>query len=119
MNVHYRMQVGPWEPTTDLAQMIISDVKPELFKAHSKHLVRLYWDHLVKHGVPESSYPFEACWRSFCRGGVERWIWLFTVLASMSLPPKAIQYFHDQLLAFIDAHEERECYHLKEVVYVV
>lgn len=44
---------------------------------------------------------------------------LYSASKRMSLPPKAIQYFHDQLLAFIEAHEERECYHLKEVVYVV
>lgn len=31
-------EVGPWEPTTDLAQMVISDVKPQLFQQKNKRL---------------------------------------------------------------------------------
>jgi hypothetical protein len=42
---------GPWEPTTDLVQTIISDVKPELFTVHSKTLLTVYWEALTSRGV--------------------------------------------------------------------
>lgn len=66
-------EVGLWEPTADLGQMLISDVKPEVFKPHSRALVRAYWDRLQELGVREETYTFERCWDAFCRGGVEKW----------------------------------------------
>ena len=33
-------EVGPWEPTTDLAQTLISDVKAAIFVQHSRALLR-------------------------------------------------------------------------------
>lgn len=97
-------EVGPWEPTTDLGQMLISDVKPAIFNAHSKALLRKYWQTLLEHGVSEKEYPWDVCWNSFCRGSAERWIFLFCVLTSFPLGAPAIQYFHDQLLSFIATH---------------
>lgn len=97
-------EVGPYEPTSDLAQMIISDIKPEVFIAHSKDLVRAYYDTLIKNGVSAQEYSWQTCWNGFCRGGVERWIWGFSHLADFPLPANCIQYFHDQLLAFINHH---------------
>lgn len=97
-------EIGPYEPTSDLAQMLISDVKPEIFKAHSKDLVRNYYDELIKNGVSEKEYSWQTCWNSFCRGGVERWIWLFCLLTDFPIPPNALKYFHDQLLEFINHH---------------
>jgi hypothetical protein len=91
-------------------------VKPSLFVPHSKGLVRKYWEHLVQSGVDGKAYPFEECWEGFCRGGPERWVWIFCMLASMPLPAKAILYFHDQLLAFIEAHGDHAHYVLKPVV---
>ena len=106
-----------WEPTTDLAQLLVSDVKPEVFVPHSKALVKTYWDRLVSQGVDPASYPFDTCWTAFCRGGAERWIWLFVVIASFPrIPPVAVQYFHDQTLAFIEAHGDASVYELKALV---
>lgn len=112
-------EVGPWEPTADLAQTVISDVRPALFTRHSRACVRAYWDTLVTHPthpVDPTAYPFTACWSAFCRGGPERWIWVFAMIASFPVPTAAVQYFHDQLLAFIDAHEPQDVYVLKPVV---
>ncbi|KAG5189793.1 hypothetical protein JKP88DRAFT_176593 [Tribonema minus] len=111
-------EVGPWEGTTDLAQMVISDVKPAVFEAHASALVRAYWQTLVAEGVSKESYSFSDCWEGFCRGGMERWLWLFAIMSSFfNIPPAAIQYFHDQLLAFSNAFGNgRTCYALKPVV---
>lgn len=112
-------EVGPWEGTYDLAQMIVSDVRPAVFKACSRNAVRAYWEALTAPGpgaVDPASYSFDACWSSFCRGGAERWIWSFPLLASMPLPGAIIQHFHNQLLEFIESHEPQPYYELKAVV---
>lgn len=108
-------EVGPWEPTTDLAQMVISDIKPEIFIQHSKTLVKKYWDFLVANGVSATDYPFELCWKRFCHGGAERWIWVFSLLYQY-VPGHALEYFHNQLLLFIENHDEQPYYVLKPVV---
>jgi hypothetical protein len=46
-----RSEVGPWEPTTDLGQLIISDVRPAVFVPHMRALVQTYWDRLVSKGT--------------------------------------------------------------------
>lgn len=74
-------EVGPWEPTADLGQMLISDVKPDIFRQHSRDLVRAYYDRLLELGVREAGYTFEHCWSAFCRGGVEKWVWMFAVMS--------------------------------------
>ncbi|KAG5176420.1 hypothetical protein JKP88DRAFT_334990 [Tribonema minus] len=111
-------EVGPWEGTTDLAQMVISDVKPSVFEPHASALVRAYWQALVAEGVSKESYSFGDCWEAFCRGGMERWLWLFAVISALpNIPHSAVQYFHDQLLAFSRAFGNgRTCYALKPVV---
>ena len=127
-------EVGPFEPTStsffyciisiitrvpaDLAQTLISDVKPAIFREHSRALVRAYWERLVSKGVSAEAYPFETCWEGFC-GGVERWLWMLPLLAVWpGLPDKAVMYFHDQVLAFIEAHGDRPVYALKSAVLI-
>ncbi|KAG0266600.1 hypothetical protein BG011_001789 [Mortierella polycephala] len=97
-------EVGIWEPTADLGQTVISDVPISLFKAHARPALQKYWDRLVELGtIKESDYPFETCWRSFLRGGVEKWLWMFAILSGhFAMPAPAMQYFHDQMMAFID-----------------
>lgn len=110
-------EVGPWEPVADLVQTLISDVKPDVFSHHSKDLVRVYWDRLIECGVDPKSYTFAQCWESFCRRGPERWVWVFCALAAFpGVPDVAVKYFHDQLLAFIEAHGDYDYYQLKPVV---
>ncbi|KAF9920179.1 hypothetical protein FBU30_010033 [Linnemannia zychae] len=97
-------EVCIWEPTTDLGQTVISDVPVSIFKTHARVALKKYWDRLIELGAfkPEA-YPFETCWRSFLRGGVEKWLWTFGILCSYpGMPANAVQYFHDQILAFIE-----------------
>jgi len=106
---------GPGEPTTDLAQTLISDVRPEIFLKHAEELVKFYWTRLIQLGVSEADYPWKTCWSAFCRGGPERWLWGLTILGSMAeLPDNAIQYFHDQTLAFIEEFGDQPYYILKD-----
>jgi len=113
-------EIGVWEPTTDLAQTLISDVKSHIFTEHSHALVKTYWQRLIDNGVSAEEYPFETCWEAFCRGGAERWIWIFSILGSFpSIPDVAVQYFHDQLLAFVMAFGAGNTFfHLQPVVCV-
>ncbi|KAG0003297.1 hypothetical protein BGZ80_000997 [Entomortierella chlamydospora] len=103
-------EVCIWEPTTDLGQTVISDVSIPLFQAHARPALRKYWEKLVELGVVKpTEYTFETCWRHFLRGGVEKWLWVFGVLSSYpGMPAKGVQYFHDQILAFIELAEQEE-----------
>jgi hypothetical protein len=113
-------EVGPWEPTTDLAQMMISDVNTSITIAHSKSLIRTYWQTLIDNGISDKEYTWETCWNAFCRGGAERWIFVFSVLADFPLPGKAIQYFHDQLFTFLATHcLNQESFELKPLVLIL
>ena len=97
-------EVGLWEPTADLGQIIISDVRPDVWRGKDKALVQLYWERLVTQGVSAKEYSFEMCWQQYQRSALERWLWLLPVLASMGLPDFAVQYFHDQVEAFLTTH---------------
>ena len=112
-------EVGIWEPTADLGQMMISDVPADLRRAHEKDLLKAYWERLTgKGGVSAAAYPFDACWEAYGVYAVERWIWFLCVLAGMELPHAAQQYFHDQVWAFIcdRGGAERRSYVIKSLV---
>jgi hypothetical protein len=112
-------EVSVWDPVVDLVQTLISDVKPELYK-HTRDLVHAYWLHLTSHGVSKQEYSFDDCWESFCRRGPSRWLWVFPVLASFpGMPVQAVRYFNDQLLAFIEAHGDHDCYDMAPVVFMI
>ncbi|ORY04308.1 hypothetical protein K493DRAFT_333945 [Basidiobolus meristosporus CBS 931.73] len=114
-------EVGVWEPTADLGQTIISDVKPEIWRDNQTDikLLREYWEKLVSLGVSAEEYPFDLCLERYERAPVERWIWVFSVMSMFGLPAAAIQYFHDQILSFIEAHGDHEAYILKPVVCLI
>ncbi|ORY04305.1 hypothetical protein K493DRAFT_311393 [Basidiobolus meristosporus CBS 931.73] len=118
LRVHDWSEVGVWEPTADLGQTIISDVKPEIWRDSQMDikLLREYWEKLVSLGVSAEEYPFDLCLERYERAAVERWIWLFGLMSVFELPVAAIQYFHDQILTFIEAHGDHEVYILKPVV---
>jgi len=104
-------EVGVWEPMTDLGQTIISDVKPELWKGKDEQWLKIYWDTLIAKGVSPTEFPFEACKTQYERAGVERWLWMLCLLNHFDgIPPSAFQYFHDQILAFIEAHGDHPYY---------
>eukprot|EP01012_Entosiphon_sulcatum_P007468 TRINITY_DN1379_c0_g1_i2.p1 TRINITY_DN1379_c0_g1~~TRINITY_DN1379_c0_g1_i2.p1 ORF type:complete len:489 (+),score=59.97 TRINITY_DN1379_c0_g1_i2:33-1469(+) len=113
-------EVGVWEPAADLSQTIISDVRPEVWP-HLKDLVHKYYARLEAsvdqsgNKVHLGTFTFEKCWERFQQAGVERWIWMFCYLATMELPGKCIQYFHDQTLNFIKMHGNHPYYVLKPV----
>ena len=108
-------EVGLWEPTTELGQTIISDVRPEVWQGHDKELVKAYWERLVENGVDAEAYPFEVCWDHYCRGAAERWLWMLPILGGFGLPAFALQYFHDQVQAFIEEHPRSEPYYYTTV----
>lgn len=113
-------EVGPWEPTADLAQMFISDVKPNVTKAHAKEIVRAYYDELLKCGVSKTEYSWETCWTTFCQNGPEKWIWLLALLCDFGLPTNAMQYFHDQVLSFIETFcPNQEAFEIKSLVHIL
>jgi hypothetical protein len=110
-------EFGPWEPCTDLAQSFVSDIPRTLFAELAQPVLRQYWETLISQGVSATDFSFEQCWDGFCRGGAERWLFLFPLLASFpQMPPAAVQYFHDQLLAFIETFGDHPYYVLKPVV---
>ncbi|KAG0365063.1 hypothetical protein BGX24_004283 [Mortierella sp. AD032] len=113
-------EVCIWEPTTDLGQTVISDVPVAIFKAHARTALKKYWDRLIELGaIKPEEYTFETCWRSFLRGGTEKWLWTFGILCSYpGMPANAIQYFHDQLLAFIElaGDVEEDFYEITTVI---
>ncbi|KAI1314417.1 hypothetical protein EDD11_002204 [Mortierella claussenii] len=97
-----------WEPTTDLGQTVISDVAAPVFQAHARIALRKYWERLIElKAIKAADYSFETCWKSFLRGGIEKWLWTFAILCSYpGMPAAGVQYFHDQLLAFIEMAEQ-------------
>jgi hypothetical protein len=111
-----------WEPTADLAQTIVSDVKPSVFIGATKELVASYYSTLVKlnPSIAEQGYTFEECWASYCRSGAEKWIWLLALMAGHpKMPPVAVQYFHDQVKFFVENHNPQDVYLIKSLVPIV
>ncbi|KAI8585863.1 hypothetical protein BDZ88DRAFT_431321 [Geranomyces variabilis] len=107
-------EAGPYTPPVDLAQLLISDLPPKFTATHSRELVRAYHARLTHQGI---EYSWDECWTAFCEGGIERWIFVFAIMAGWpAVPGPAIAYFQNQVLAFIEAHGDREWYQLKPIV---
>ena len=94
-------EVGPSRPAGDAAQMAISDLPARLFPKIKDLLRKTYWEPLVAHERVGDSYSFEECWNDFCLDGLQRWIWVYGILADMQLPAHAMQYHQEQMLAFL------------------
>lgn len=90
-------EVGPWEPTTDLAQPVVSDLSLHLFPK-VKSVLQSYHEQLVRLGVED--YSWEDCQRRFGESGMERWIWVLGVMACLPCPTALYQYFVNQMNAF-------------------
>jgi hypothetical protein len=91
--------VGPWEPTTDLAQTIISDLPTRLL-SQVEGCLRDYYARLVSLGVHD--YSWEECRLRFGESGMKRWIWILGILDSLfDITTSGLgQYFVDQMNAF-------------------
>lgn len=99
-------EVGVWEPMADIAQMLVSDVRPHVRRQCERALIATYVATLRDAGV--TSYSAEAAWRDYGRAGSQRWLWLFAVLAGLpdeqAMPLVAARFFHDQTAAFVRDH---------------
>lgn len=90
-------EVGPWEPTADLAQPCVSDLPRELYpKVHAA--LEEYHNALTYMGV--NDFSWEDCRKRFGESGMERWIWILGCMAHFNCPVTLFQYFVDQMEAF-------------------
>lgn len=100
--------VGLGSGPQDLGQFMISHVNPEVRKDIEERLVRSYYQELISKGdrntLNEENYSWESCWRDYKFGGCERWVWLLALLTELC-PENMVQYFQDQLAAFMRDHE--------------
>mmetsp|Transcript_25605 Transcript_25605/g.56462 ORF Transcript_25605/g.56462 Transcript_25605/m.56462 type:complete len:393 (+) Transcript_25605:98-1276(+) len=97
-------QVGLGSGPQDLGQFMISHTPPEARQSFEKEAVRGYYAKLCQmNPAVEASLSWDACWQEYVAGGVGKWCWFLPVLSTMC-PPAMMQYFHDQLLAFIVTH---------------
>lgn len=97
--------VGFGSGPQDLAQFIISHVSSEARRICELKLLREYYDNILalNDAITNDNFSWEDCKRDFSHGGAERWIWLLPLLAEMC-PDKMVQFFHDQLLGFLEDH---------------
>jgi hypothetical protein len=110
-------EVGPWEPTTDLAQTIISDVPPHLFP-QVLEVLNSYHEQLSLLGV--ENYSWEDCRTRFAESGMERWIWILGVMAWFKCPATLYQYFVNQMDAFrLEFCPEHDFFRLKTCGYLL
>lgn len=112
-------ECGPWEPAVDLAQTIISDVRPEVWRGKDQALVRSYYDRLIRNGVDAEKYDWERCWDDYRRTGIEKWVFILCILASYPMPRVGLAYFVSQVEAFLGAHDAWEGYTIKQVIPIV
>jgi hypothetical protein len=91
--------------------MMISDLHPDVVRAHLRELVRCYYGALVKardgkENIPEY-YTEERVFRDVLRGGVEKWSCLFSLISGMSAFPDAgMIYFQRNLEAWMKFADE-------------
>eukprot|EP00951_Prasinocladus_malaysianus_P029488 scaffold272735_cov41-Prasinocladus_malaysianus.AAC.1 len=109
--------VGVGEPLTELGQMMISDVPPEVWRKHDMDLVREYWEGLVSQGVDPNEFTFDRCWERYTVGGVQKWIWLYGIMG-LFFPPNTLKFFADQLLAFIEDHGDLPSYEIHSTAFI-
>lgn len=95
--------VGAGSGPQDLAQYVISHMYPAERRAWESDLLAAYHESLVAGGVNGEEYTLEKCRADYVAGGVGRWVWLLALLTSMC-PDDWVQFFHDQLAAFIEDH---------------
>jgi hypothetical protein len=92
--------VGFGSGPQDLSQFLISHMAPDTRRQCEDRLVRAYYDELIERGVTD--YTWEQCWSDYITG-CERWVWLLALLCGMC-PGKMVQYWHDQLMHFMNDH---------------
>jgi hypothetical protein len=99
-------QIGVGSGPQDLGQYLISHATPA-----DRQLIEVcggpidcYYEKLCSlNGNVAATMTKEQCRQEYVEGGLGRWLWFLPVLNSMC-PPKMTQYFHDQVLAFLNDH---------------
>ncbi|GCA64619.1 hypothetical protein KIPB_014838, partial [Kipferlia bialata] len=51
----------------------------------------------------------------FCIQGASRWVYMFGAISGFGMPAEITQYFHDQLLRFIELHGDHPIYPIGQV----
>eukprot|EP00727_Mastigamoeba_balamuthi_P004819 m51a1_g14335 hypothetical protein (479) ;mRNA; f:139038-140625 len=92
--------VGVGSGPQDLGQFAISHTEPAVRRAVEAEAVRAYHRALADAGV---AVAFEECWDEYRSGGARRWVWLLAYL-SATCPTRVVQFFQDQLSAFLVDH---------------
>ncbi|RYH09370.1 DUF1679 domain-containing protein [archaeon] len=92
--------VGVGDGAQDLAQYTISHMHPSLRREIAKELVEAYYADLTSGENAVKDFSLDQCWADFVAGGIERWVWLLSILTDFC-PDNMVQYFHDQVLAFM------------------
>jgi thiamine kinase-like enzyme len=97
--------IGVGSGPQDCAQFLISHTNPLIRATIEEKLMKDYYEELTSDGdiKIEPLYTFDQCYNDYIKGGSERWIWLLCILSTMC-PPKMVQYFHDQTIAFMTDH---------------
>ena len=99
-------QIGVGSGPQDLGQYLISHATPadrRLIEAPGGPIDG-YYEKLCSLNVEvAATMTKKQCREEYVAGGLGRWLWFLPVLNSMC-PPKMTQYFHDQVLAFLNDH---------------
>jgi len=93
---------------SECAQFLISHMAPAERRKCEMDLLRAYYEKLRtvvgEKRLDAEKYSFEDCKESYALGGAEKWIRLIVFLHCIC-PPKMVQFWHDQLLAFCQDHK--------------
>ena len=69
-------------------------------------VLHVYYDELTDPStdkVSKEEYSWKEFREDYAQGGAGRWMWMLCVLTSMC-PDRMVQYFHDQVAAFVEDH---------------
>ena len=101
--------VGLGSGPQDLGQYVLSNMDPVDRRACERHLLRAYYDELLRCGVADDNESdnnslWDYCWREYTVGGVERWLWFLVYFLGQPRLTEWAQFFHDQIAAFMEDH---------------
>ncbi len=96
--------VGVGSGPQELGQYLISHASPQTRVEIWRSAVEGYYTRLVAlNPKVAEGMTLDDCISEYVNGGAGRWFWFLPILATMC-PPKMVQFFHDQVLAFVRDH---------------
>jgi len=112
-------EVGLMEPAVDVAQCVISDLHHSDFEKTVPPLIDIYHRALLDNGVPD--YSLKECRADFHRLAIEKWLYFVPLLLGWdAIPIQLNQYFHDQLLNYVELFGDfNGKYNMANLCYVV